>query len=252
MRSESGAATVEHAAISLLIALLIAATVAAVASGTRDGGRELGYALARKLRCAAVGPGPCWRDPLTLAYGRPLAGAVRALAPAPAARSGLLPVDFRFCRSASCAALGPDPGHTASNRRVTALAAVDDRHPAAGSGLLPVAFGSCRWASCGARGPAPGHPASNGRVTAFVAIEDRRRSAGLAEIAYWLYRPTLGWERVVRSATSADVARLAATPLLDDAVPVLVPLETLDGRDQYDWPPGEEPPWRWRVESVYP
>src|SRR4051794_16742988 len=205
-RSQAGAATVEHAGLVLLIALLFAAAIAAIAAGEDRSGRELGSTLARKLRCAAVGPGPCWQAPLTLAYGRPLAGAVRALAPAPAARSGLLPVDFRFCRSASCAAPGPDPGHTASNRR----------------------------------------------VTAFVAIEDRRRSAGLAEIAYWLYRPTLGWERVVRSATSADVARLAATPLLDDAVPVLVPLETLDGRDQYDWPPGEEPPWRWRVESVYP
>ena len=88
MRSQSGAATVEHAAISLLIALLVAAAMAALASGAGEGGRELGAALGRKLRCAAVGPGPCWRDPLTLAYGRSLAGAVRALAPAPAPRPG--------------------------------------------------------------------------------------------------------------------------------------------------------------------
>jgi hypothetical protein len=40
--------------------------------------------------------------------------------------------------------------------------------------------------------------------------------------------------------------------LLDTAVPVIVPLETLDGRNQYDFAPGEEPPWRWQVESVYP
>jgi hypothetical protein len=205
-RSEAGAATVEHAGLVLLIAVLLASAIAAIAAGEDRSGRELASTLGRKLRCAAVGPGPCWRDPLTLAYGRPLAGAVRALAPAPATRSGLLPVDFRYCRSASCAAPGPDPAHTASNRR----------------------------------------------VTAFVAIEDRRRSAGVAEITYWLYRPTLGWEPVVRSATSADVERLARTPLLDDAVPVLVPLETLDGRNQYDWAAGEEPPWRWRVESVYP
>ena len=35
-------------------------------------------------------------------------------------------------------------------------------------------------------------------------------------------------------------------------MPALVPLETLDGRNQYEFAPGEEPPWRWRVESVYP
>ncbi len=205
-RSQSGAATVEHAGLVLLVALLLGAAIAAMAAGSDQSGRELGSTLARKLRCAAIGPGPCWRDPLTLAYGRPLAGAVRALAPPPTTRSGLLPVDFRYCRSASCAAPGPDPGHTASNRR----------------------------------------------VTAFVAVDDRRSSAGLAEITYWLYRPTIGWERIPRRVTSAEIASLAPTTLLDDAVPALVALETLDGRDQYDWAAGEEPPWRWRVESVYP
>ena len=209
-RSQSGAATVEHAGLALLLALLATAAIAAVAAGDGDAGRELGSTLARKLRCAAVGPGPCWRDPLTEAYGRPLAGAVRALAPEPRARPGpggpLLPVDFRRCRSASCAAPGPSPGLTASNRR----------------------------------------------VTAFVSVEDRRRSAGSVKLTYWLYRPGLGWEAVTRLATSGDVASLASTLLLDDAVPVLVALETLDGRNQYEFAAGEEPPWRWRVESVYP
>jgi hypothetical protein len=208
---ETGAATVEHAGISLLLALALLAAIAAVAAGGQESGRELGSALARKLRCAAVGPGPCWRDPLTEAYGRPLAGAVRALAPAPEARPGpagepLLAVDFRRCRTASCAAPGPRPGLTASNRR----------------------------------------------VTAFVSVEDRRRSEGFVEIVYWLYRPGVGWEQVTRLAASGDVAALASTPLLDDAVPVLVPLETLDGRNQYDFAAAEEPPWRWEVESVYP
>lgn len=205
-RSQSGAATVEHAGLVLLIALLLAAGIAAIAAGADTSGRELGSTLARKVRCAAVGPGPCWRDPLTLAYARPLAGAVRALAPVPAARAGLLPVDFRYCRSASCAAPGSDPGHTASNRR----------------------------------------------ITTFVAVDDRRASAGIAELTYWLYRPTIGWEAVVRRVSSAEVAALASTPLLDDAVPTLVALETLDGRNQYDWAAGEEPPWRWNVQSVYP
>jgi hypothetical protein len=207
MRSQTGAATVEHLGLVILIALLLGAAIAAVAAGSDTSGRELGSTLARKLRCAAVGPGPCWRDPLTVAYGRPLAGAVRALAPAPAAdSSGLVAVDFRYCRSASCAIPGPDPGHTASNRR----------------------------------------------ATAFVTVEDDRRAGGVVRITYWLYRPAVGWESIVRETSSAEVERLAGTPLLDDAVPALVPLETLDGRNQYDWAAGEEPPWRWRVESVYP
>ena len=122
----------EHAALSLLVAAAFAATVAALAAGGSDAGRELGFSLARKLRCAAVAPGPYWRDPLTEAYGRSLAGAVRALAPTPVALEGpggsaLLAVDFRHCRVASCAAPGERYGLTASNRRVTVFVAVADR-----------------------------------------------------------------------------------------------------------------------------
>jgi Flp pilus assembly pilin Flp len=206
-RSQSGAATVEHAGLSLLIAAVVIAVIAALASGSDDAGRELGSTLARKIRCAAVGPGPCWRDPLTEAYGRPLAGAVRALAPAPATRTGasgaaLLPVDFRRCRSESCAIPGEQPGLTASNRR----------------------------------------------VTAFVAVDDRRQAGGPAVITYWLYRPTLPWEPVVRRASSADVVRLASTPLLETDVPTLVALESLPGANHYDFTAVEEPPWRWQVD----
>ena len=43
----------------------------------------------------------------------------------------------------------------------------------------------------------------------------------------------------------------APTPLLETRARAR-PLETLDGRDHYDFPPAEEPPWRWKVESVYP
>ena len=87
-------------------------------------------------------------------------------------------------------------------------------------------------------------------MTATNAVADRRRSSGVAEITYWLYRPSLGWEQVVRRPGSAEIERLAATPLLDDAIPVLVPLETLAGRNQYEFAAGEEPPWRWRVDSA--
>jgi hypothetical protein len=204
---DAGAAAVEHAGVSLLIGLLVAGLVAAVASGPLDESRDLGTALARKIRCAAVGPGPCWRDPLTEAYGRPVAGAVRALAPAPAAAAGssgaaLLPVDFRRCRSVSCALPGERPGLTASNRR----------------------------------------------VTAFVTVADHRTGGRTVGITYWLYRPTLGWERVVRRASAADVERLAPTPLLEADVPALVALETLPGANHFRFAPGEEPPWRWQVD----
>jgi hypothetical protein len=116
---ERGGATVEHAGLSLLIALLVISGIAALASGPTEAGRDVGFALARKLRCAAQGPRPCWRDPLTEAYGRALAGAVRASAPEPGELAGLLPVDFRRCRQAGCARPGPRHGLTASNRRVT-------------------------------------------------------------------------------------------------------------------------------------
>ena len=127
MRHETGAATVEHAGLSLMLALIVVAAIAALAAGTPDASRELGTTLTRKIRCAAAGPGPCWRDPLTEAYGRAVAGAVRALAPAPEAVHGLLPVDFRRCRTATCALAGPkSPRLTSSGRRVTTFAAVRD------------------------------------------------------------------------------------------------------------------------------
>jgi Flp pilus assembly pilin Flp len=205
-RDQTGAATAEHVGITILVALALIAGIAAVGAGADRSSRELGSALTRKIRCGAVGPGPCWRDPLTDAYGRPVAGAVRALAPAPSEISGLLPVDFRRCRSASCATPGSQPGLTASNRL----------------------------------------------VTEFVSVADHRQLTGTVEITYWLYRPTVGWERIVREASAAEVVRLASTPLLENSVPALVALETLDGRNQYEWVAGEEPPWRWQVESVYP
>lgn len=197
----------EHAALALLIALLLFACAAALAGAPAiEGGREVGSAIARKLRCAPRLPGPCWQDPLTAAYGRPVGGAVRALAPAPEELAGLMPVDFRYCRSRSCALPGRSERLTASNRR----------------------------------------------TTAFVSVDDRRRAGGPVGITYWLYRPTLGWQAIRRNASSGDIAGLASTPLLESQNPKLVPLETLDGRNHVDFPAGEEPPWRWRVESVYP
>jgi hypothetical protein len=209
--SEHGAASVEQVGLVMLVALLLLAGISAFAAGPSDEGRELGATIARKLRCAPRLPGPCWRDPLTDAYGRPVAGVVRALAPQPravATPSGLalLPVDFRYCRRESCAVPGERTGLTSSNRR----------------------------------------------VSAFTSVVDRRRAGGPVEITYWLYRPGVGWTRTTRRASAAEVANHASTPLLETANPRLVPLETLPGRNHYDFPRSEEPPWRWRVESVYP
>lgn len=211
-RNENGAAAVEHVGLVFLIALLLVAGISALAAEPpTEQARRLGSTLDRRIRCPARLPDPCWQDPLTEAYGRPVAGAIRALAPQPEALAGtsgspLLPVDFRYCRSESCAVPGDRVGLTASNRR----------------------------------------------VTVFTSVVDGRPSGGDVELSYWLYRPRIGWDHVIRRASAADVDRLAATPLLDSASPRLVPLETLYGRDHYDFQPSEEPPWRWTVPSVYP
>ena len=209
-RSERGSGSVEHVAIVALVGLLIGAGVLAVGQAEEvDEGRLLGSAIARKTRCAVHHPGPCWQDPLTEAYGRDLGGTIRALAPAPATR------------------IGPD-----------------------GIGLVGVDFRRCRQSSCAI--PAPGSSnltTSNRRTTAFTSVEDRRRFEDGIEINYWIYRPTIGWEQLVERPDVATIAATAKTPLLDDADPALVPLETLLGRDDARFSPDEEPPWRGKVES---
>ena len=206
---ECGAASVEHAALVLLMALVAVALVALALGGRGEGDSSLASSIAFKQRCAVRYPDPCWRDPLTEAYGREVAGAVRALAPAPEARLGaeglaLVGVDYRRCRQASCAVPGADPAHlTASNRR----------------------------------------------TTAFTSVRDRRRSGEPVEIDYWVYRPTIGWELIGRRVDAAELAGYARTPLLESADPVLVPLETLLGRDDARFAADEEPPWQGQVES---
>src|SRR3954449_4816671 len=104
-KTQRGSASVEQIGLVMLVAALMLAAVAALAAGPPpEEARDLGAAIARKIRCAPQLPGPCWQDPLTEAYGRPLGGAIRALAPAPAAEQDstgalLMPVDFRYCRS---------------------------------------------------------------------------------------------------------------------------------------------------------
>jgi hypothetical protein len=117
--------------------------------------------------------------------------------------------------------------------------------------LAPVDFRRCRRESCAVA--ASSHlTASRRRTTVFTELVDRRAAEGWVVIVYWLYRPSIGWERVARRATQADVEAASGTPVLLKDDPALVPLETLPGRDHYDFPAGEEPPWRWRVEGRYP
>jgi hypothetical protein len=200
----TGAASVEYVALAGVIgALILVAIAALVASPPRQADRELGDMLARRIACTPRYPVPCGRNPLALAYGFPLGKLVRSLAPAPIAKGGELPVDFRYCRQVSCAAPGSDPGLTSSRRR----------------------------------------------VTAFTSVEDRRRSGGPVRITYWLYRPGLGWERIVRTAGAEQIAAASKIRLNLEDDPVLVPLETLPGRDHYVFPRSDEPPWRWALPS---
>ncbi len=117
--------------------------------------------------------------------------------------------------------------------------------------LVPVDFRRCRRESC-AVAAGPHLSASGRRTTAFTELVDRRASAGWVEVVYWLYRPTRGWEALVRRATAADVEAAAGVEVRAEDDPALVPLETLPGRNHYEFPAGERPPWQWRVAGRYP
>jgi hypothetical protein len=213
--AQRGSASVEGAGLTALIALLLLAAIAALAAdGKIEAGRDLAGTISRRIACAPRLPGPCRRHPLVPAYGWPLARLVRAMAPAPAARLGpsglpLVPVDFRRCRSESCAVQRPGP---------------------AGLHLT----------------------ASARRTTAFTQVVDRRQSLGWVELIYWLYRPALGWERLVRRVGPAQVEAASGVRVLLQDDPALVPLETLPGRDHYEFPASERPPWQWKVSGLYP
>ncbi len=137
-------------------------------------------------------------------------------------------------------------------RLVRALAPPPLALPGAeGLPLVPVDFRRCRRPSC-AVAAGPHLTASGRRTTAFTAIDDRRRTEGWVEIVYFLYRPSLGWSEVRRRAGAADVAAAAGTPVLAGQDPALVPLETLPGRNHYDFPATERPPWQWHLAGRYP
>jgi Flp pilus assembly pilin Flp len=117
--------------------------------------------------------------------------------------------------------------------------------------LMPVDFRRCRSEGCAVA--AGSHlTAGRRRTTAFTQLIDRRQASGVVEVVFWLYRPTIGWERQVRRATQADVEAAAGTEVLAEDDPALVPLETLPGRNHYAFPVSERPPWQWHVGGRYP
>jgi hypothetical protein len=137
-------------------------------------------------------------------------------------------------------------------RLTRALAPIPAARPGpSGLPLAPVDFRRCRRESCAVA--AGSHLTASGRrTTAFTQLADRRRSLGWVELTYWLYRPGLGWERVVRRAGQAQIDAASHVRVLLKDDPALVPLETLPGRNHYEFPASERPPWRWRVPGVYP
>jgi hypothetical protein len=137
-------------------------------------------------------------------------------------------------------------------RLARALAPAPQAAPGpSGLPLVPVDFRHCRRESC-AVAAGPHLTASRRRTTAFTELLDRRRSDGWVELTYWLYRPGLGWERIVRRAGQAQIDAAANIPVLLKDDPALVPLETLPGRNHYDFPADERPPWQWQVHAAYP
>ncbi len=137
-------------------------------------------------------------------------------------------------------------------RLTRALAPVPRAKPSAsGLPLVPVDFRRCRRESCAVA--AGSHSTASGRrTTAFTQIRDRRRSLGWVELTYWLYRPSLGWEKVVQRAGQAQIEAASSVRVLLQDDPALVPLETLPGRNHYEFPSSERPPWQWQVSGLYP
>ena len=205
----AGAATVEHVGLVALIALLTVAGIAAL---------------------AASPPSRSARD-LGGTIARRLACVPRH--PVPCGRNPLA-LAYGFPLGKLVRSLAPAPAAATGP---------------GGGALRPVDFRRCRRSSGAAPGPEPGLTASGRRVTLFTSVEDRRRAGGGVTVTYWLYRPSLGWERVTRVAGDAEIAAASAIRLNLEDDPALVPLETLPGRNHYDFPRSEEPPWRWEVPS---
>lgn len=116
--------------------------------------------------------------------------------------------------------------------------------------LAPVDFRYCQQPGCANPAGDGRLTTANRRLTLFTQAEPLLTGARW-RITYWFYRPSAGWERVVRLAGPAELEAASGTRVLLQDSPRLVPLEILPGRNHYDLPPGDEPPWRWKVKPAY-
>ena len=224
-REKAGAATVEQMGIILLVTALFVVIATWLGAGRGEKpGHGLGIRIANRIACGPREPGVCRQHPTVSAYGWDLARAIRWLAPDPYAlpRPGgnlVAPVDFRYCQQPGCATPAGDGKLTTANRRLTLFTTVR-RNP-----------------SARAAGQVPGH--GSGVTRSW-------------EITYWFYRPSLGWEKILRRVGPAEIEAASGTRVLLEDSPRLVPLEILPGRNHYELPPGDEAPWRWRVDGLRP
>ncbi|MEX0745121.1 MAG: hypothetical protein WD118_05925 [Phycisphaeraceae bacterium] len=214
LSDSNGSATVEQTGLVLLLSATIALVIGfGLLTGERGPGREIGTRIADRIACGPRAPDACHHHPAVEAYGWPVARALRQLAPWPAARPGpdgtpLMPVDFRYCRSRSCAV--PEAGER--GLRLTT---------------------------------------SNRRITYFTEVRNRGQLGGRLELVWWLYRPGLGWEGLRRNIGPEEIEAASGTRVLLSDTPMLVPLETLDGRNHVRFAANEQPPWQWTVGSVH-
>jgi len=118
-----------------------------------------------------------------------------------------------------------------------------------GTLLAPIDFRYCQRPSCAVPAGDGRLTTANRRLTLFTQVE--RSTDESWRITYWFYRPSLGWQRAERVAGSAEIAAASGTRLRLEDSPRLVPLEILPGRNHYELPRGDEPPWRWKVEPHY-
>lgn len=117
--------------------------------------------------------------------------------------------------------------------------------------LAPVDFRYCQRPSCAVPTGDGRLTTANRRVTLFTEVR-RAPSEDGWEIDYWHYRPSLGWERTRRRAGPAEIEAASGTRVLLKDSPRLVPLEILPGKNHYELPAGDQPPWRWRIEAIRP
>lgn len=211
LRGPRGSATVEQVGLALLLGALFAALIAALLTGS---GERPGHGLGIRIaNRIACGP----REPGSCRHH-----------PAVSAYGWDVARAVRWLAPPVEALTGPG-----------------------GTLLVPVDFRYCQGPGCAAPSGGDGRlTTANRRTTLFTEVH-RVNGGGSWEIVYWSYRPSLGWRRTTRRAGPEEIDSASGTRLLLEDSPRLVPLEILPGRNHYELPAGDEPPWRWRVDALH-